>query len=64
MGLEEVYRRIEVLIAEYGTQAAFARAINLSPVSVSDVVKRRKEPGPAMLKAIGVEKVVSYREVK
>ena len=65
MKLDDVYDLIDRLIRDkYGNQATFSRCSGLSSAYVSDVVNRRKEPGPAMLKAIGVEKVVSYREVK
>jgi DNA-binding transcriptional regulator YdaS (Cro superfamily) len=43
------------------SQAAWARSHNLSPAYVSDVINGRREPGPAILEALGIERVVSYR---
>jgi DNA-binding transcriptional regulator YdaS (Cro superfamily) len=45
----------------HGNQAAWARDHNLSPAYVSDVINGRREPGPAILEALGIERVVVYR---
>lgn len=41
-----------------------AKELDVSPQYLSDVLHRRREPGPAILKAIGVERVITYRRVK
>lgn len=46
------------------TQAAWAKDHGISPGYVSDVIQGRREPGKAMLKALGWERVVIYRPVK
>jgi DNA-binding transcriptional regulator YdaS (Cro superfamily) len=43
------------------TQAQWARKHNISPAYVNDVINGRREPGPAILEALGIERVVSYR---
>jgi DNA-binding transcriptional regulator YdaS (Cro superfamily) len=42
-------------------QAAWARSHGISPAYVSDVINGRREPGPAILDALGIERVVTYR---
>ena len=43
------------------TQAAFAKENNISPQYVNDVIKGRREPGPGVLDALGLEQVITYR---
>jgi DNA-binding transcriptional regulator YdaS (Cro superfamily) len=43
------------------SQAAWARKHGVSPAYVSDVINGRREPGPAILDALGIERVVTYR---
>lgn len=43
------------------SQAAWAKKHGLSPAYVSDVINGRREPGKAILEALGLERVVSYR---
>jgi hypothetical protein len=45
------------------SQAAWAKANNLSPSYVSDVLNRRRDPGDSILLALGVERVVGYRPI-
>lgn len=46
-----------------GSQASFAAQNKLSPPYLNDVLSGRREPGPAILKALGMEKIVSYRKI-
>jgi transcriptional regulator with XRE-family HTH domain len=46
---------------ESGSQKAFAEANDVSAQYVSDVLKQKREPGEAILKALGLYKVESYR---
>jgi len=41
-----------------------AEELDVSPQYLSDVLHRRREPGPKILKAIGLERVVEYRRIK
>lgn len=44
-----------------GSQAAFARQIDVSPAYVSDVMGGYRRIGPDFLKAVGVRKEVTVR---
>lgn len=44
------------------SQAQWAREHGISPGYVNDVLNGRREPGKAILEALGLERVVSYRE--
>jgi hypothetical protein len=46
-----------------GNQAAWAADNGVSPAVVSDVLNRRRDPSPAILRALGLTKVVTYRSV-
>jgi DNA-binding transcriptional regulator YdaS (Cro superfamily) len=47
-----------------GSQAAWAQAHGLSAVYVSDVCSGRRAPAAAILTALGLERVVTYRRKK
>jgi transcriptional regulator with XRE-family HTH domain len=44
------------------TQAALAEELGITPAYLSDILNLRREPGPVVLRALGLEKVVTYRE--
>src|SRR5687767_5782214 len=48
---------------EAGSQRAFAEANKISAQYVNDVLKQKREPGDAILKALGLQKMESYRMV-
>lgn len=62
MRRDEVIERLRAAIARVGSQAAFAELHGISLAYVNDVLNFRREPGPAILEALGIEKVVTYRE--
>jgi predicted transcriptional regulator len=45
-----------------GNQAAWAKAHTLSPSYISDVLSGRREPGEAVMRALGLERIVTYRK--
>ena len=45
-----------------GSQRAFAETNGISPQYITDVLRRKREPGAMILDALGLEKVVTYRE--
>lgn len=47
---------------EHGSQKAFANANNISAQYVTDVLHERREPGEAILNALGLQKVIVYTE--
>lgn len=63
LSLYEVLALLARECAEAGSQAAWARHHKLSDAYVSDVLRERREPGAAILAALGVERVVAYRAV-
>ena len=54
--------RLQAAIAAAGSQQAFARLHGISAQYVNDVVSERRPMGEKILNALGVEKVVTYRE--
>ena len=48
-------------VSERGTQKAVAVDLGVSEQYLSDVLNGRREPGEAMLEALGLERVVTYR---
>ncbi len=57
-------RELEKACLKAGSQYQFATQHKLSPQYVSDVLRGHRKPGPAMLKALGFRRVVSYEKVR
>ena len=49
---------------EVGSPRKWALGHSILPQYVSDVLRGRRDPGPQILAALGLEKVVTYRRVK
>ncbi len=49
---------------EAGGVSSFARANGLSPAYVSQALSKIRKPGPAILNALGLKRVVLYEKVK
>lgn len=60
----DLYALLRTQCAKAGGQTAFANQHGVSVAYVSDVMNGRKDPGPALLKAMGVRKVVRYEVIK
>lgn len=58
---EEVRALLSSACAKAGGQTAFASLHNLSQPHVSLVLQGEREPGPKILDALALEKVVTYR---
>jgi len=43
------------------SQVAVARELGVSPAYISDILQLRREPGPKVLDALGLEREVRYR---
>lgn len=54
---EELRRRV----AEVGTQKILADQLGVSQPFLCQVINGQREPGPVLLDALGIEKVVTYR---
>jgi lambda repressor-like predicted transcriptional regulator len=46
------------------TIAALSRELGVSPAYLSDVLNGNREPGPKIIDALGLERVVTYRKKK
>lgn len=61
MNTEQVREIIRDLCVEAGSQSAWAKANGVSQAYVNHVLEGKREPGPAILEAIGLERVITYR---
>lgn len=52
------------IIAKEGSQAVAARRLRISPQYITDLLKNRRQPGSALLRRLGLRKIVSYEEVQ
>lgn len=59
-GAVDALARLEEAIRDAGSASAWAAAAWISPAYVSDVRLGRRAPGAAVLRALGLEKRVSY----
>lgn len=54
---------LEEAIHTAGSAAAWAAAAGISPAYVSDVRLSRRAPGAAVLRALGLQRIVSYAPI-
>jgi len=59
---DELVTLLRRRIKECGSQKDFAAMAGISAQYVSDVLHRRREPGQAILDALELQRVVTYRE--
>lgn len=57
-------RALEEAIRRAGSAAAWAAEVGVSQAYVSDVRLGRRAPGAAVLRALGLQRVVSYAPVE
>ena len=62
MTLSDVLALLAGECEKAGSKAAWAKLHGLSASYVGDVLKARREPGGGILNALGLERVVSYRQ--
>lgn len=60
--LEDVLDILRAGIKTHGTQANYADFLGITQGYINDMLKRKRDPGPKVLDALGLEKVVVYRE--
>ena len=60
---QAVLRKLRALVKVYKTQAQVAAYLNVSPSYITDILQGQRQPGPELLKRLGLEKRVSYRAV-
>lgn len=56
-------KRLQIAVAQAGSQTALAKQLGISPSLVSMVLAQRWEPPPKLLRAMGYRRVVSYERV-
>jgi DNA-binding transcriptional regulator YdaS (Cro superfamily) len=64
MNRESVIRRLWVVIAAQGSQKDAAAFLGISAQYLNDVIQGRRDPGPTLLKALGIKAVQTYEEAK
>lgn len=64
MNVEAVRKLLAARIKKAGSRAAFAEEAGISRSLVTEVMQGTREPGEAILNALGLEKVVNYRRKK
>lgn len=63
MTSDAVRQLLRTRVREWGDQLRAATQMGVSPQYLSDVL-RGKEPGPAILRALGLRRVVSYEPIR
>lgn len=63
MTADEVRDKLRAACQEAGGQTAWARQVELGSAYVSDVLSGRREPGPAILKALSLARAVDYQPI-
>jgi DNA-binding transcriptional regulator YdaS (Cro superfamily) len=58
---EQVRQYLREECAEAGSQKAWAQKHGLSPAYITDVLLGRREPGEAIVSALGFERLTVYR---
>jgi hypothetical protein len=64
MTADDVRNLLRRAVQEAGTASAWAEANDLSAAYVSDTLSKKREPGPAILKALGLTSEMQYRKAK
>ncbi len=64
MNLMQVFALLQTECAKAGGQKAWAAEHGLSGGYVSSVLHAKQDPGPAVLAALGLRKVVSFEPVR
>lgn len=61
MTIDQVVALLRRQCGAEGGQAAWAKAHGVSPAYVNDTLQRRRDPGGAILRALGLVRVVTYK---
>lgn len=63
MTLDELIAELKQDAATIGSQKRLALKMHVSPAYLGDVINGRKEPGPKILAAKRIRRVVSYERI-
>lgn len=61
MDIDELRAVLAGACEKAGGQSAWAKSHGLSAPYISDILKKRREPGPQVLDALGFERIITYR---
>ena len=64
MSKEEAVSLLRKRVVQRGAQAALAKELGVSQAYISDVLAGHRNPGPTILKSLGLTKVVRYEKEK
>lgn len=64
MNSDDVRRLLKRACSEAGSAARWADLHDVSAAYVSDVINQRRDPGPAICRALGLVQEASYRKAK
>lgn len=64
MTRDELTLRIHAAAKVAGSQRALAKQWDVSPSYVTDLLRGLRDPGPKILEALGIERVITYEEKK
>lgn len=61
---EEVREDLRLALQVWKSQRQYAASIGVSEQYIADILKGRRSPGPAVLSALGLKKIVTYEREK
>lgn len=61
LSVTDVRQKLKQECDAAGSQTAWAKAHKVSGPYVNDVINGRREPGAAILEALGLERIIGYR---
>jgi DNA-binding transcriptional regulator YdaS (Cro superfamily) len=62
MNKEALIRKIRNRINRCGSQVSAAKSMDISPQYLNDILTGKRMPAGKILRALGVERVTTYRE--
>ena len=60
--VNHVIRLLEILLAEHRTQKRLSEYLGVTQQYVNDIIHGRRSPGDSILKPLGLQKVICYKE--
>lgn len=57
-------KRLQKMQDDAGTRQALAKQLKIAPGHLSDIFNGNREPGPELLKRLGLERKVTYVEAE
>lgn len=63
MTQDEFLHYLTQLAREHGSQKALAEDLGINAAWLSDILRRRRDPGHKLLEALGFRKIVTYERI-